>query len=376
MSQARPGPDRSTASDQPAADRSPPDPRSLQAVADLVTAVQPADQATRAAVMARWDALAKPPGSLGRLESAVGRIAAASGVRTPRITEPTLLVCAADHGVHAQGVSAWPQAITTAMTEVIAGGRAVTSAFARSTGVAVTVLDVGCALEPADTAKLRKARVRAGSADLALGPAMTPAQCVAAVLAGANVAEELITSGTDLLALGDMGIANTTASAALVAACTGLPAAAVTGSGAGADATTVTRKATIVADAVARLPSDAEPMAILAEVGGLEHAALVGAMLQAAARRIPVVLDGVITNAAALVAARMAPAVIDHLTAGHRSAEPGAAAALQALGLDALLDLDLRLGEGSGAVLATSLLQAAVAALHETATIAELSPPG
>ncbi|CAN5400653.1 hypothetical protein BH23ACT9_BH23ACT9_13420 [soil metagenome] len=353
----------------------PPDrPIRVEAIEDLVAGVAPADAAVAAAIAARWDELAKPPASLGRLERAIVRLGAACGTVTPTVDLPSLLVCAADHGVHAQGVTPWPQAITTAMAGVIAGGASVTSAFARQAGVAVTVLDVGCTVEPPDAMALRKARVRAGTADLSIGPAMTRDEACRALLAGAGVADEMIGSGTDLLALGDMGIANTTASAALVAALTGQPATAVTGSGAGADAESVRRKIAIVAAAVARIPAGADPLDVLAAVGGLEHAALVGAMLQAAGRQIPVVLDGVITDSAALVAAALAPPVIDHLTAGHRSGEPGAGVALDALGLDPLLDLDMRLGEGSGAVLAVPLLRAGMAALRETATIASLAP--
>lgn len=349
-----------------------PDP--ADAALALAAEVGGADPAHAAAVADRWDAIATPPGSLGRLEVAVARLAASGHTDAPAVTEPSLLVCVADHGVHAQGVSPWPQIITTAMAGVIADGRSATSAMARSAGVAVTVLDVGCAVEPADIPKLRKARVRAGTADLSRGPAMTRDEAARAVLAGADAAEELIASGTDLLALGDMGIANTTASAALIAALTARPAAQVTGPGAGADADAVARKIMIVDVAVERIPTDADALDVLAAVGGLEHAALAGAMLAAAAQRVPVVLDGVITDAAALVAARLAPNVVVHLTAGHRSAEPGATAALEDLGLDPLLDLDLRLGEGSGAVLAVGLLRAACAALHETALIADLAP--
>ncbi len=346
-------------------------------VIELAGEVAPADADLASQVADRWAALAKPPGSLGVLERVVARLGAATGTAMPVVPQaPALLVCAADHGVHAQGVTPWPQAITTAMTGVIAGGGATVNAFARTAGVAVTVLDVGCAVAPEPTFKLRSARVRAGTADLSQGPAMTLEEAARAVMAGANAADELISSGTDLLALGDMGIANTTASAALVAAITRRPAAEVTGAGAGADPDTVTLKTRIVAEAVGRLAADADAMTVLAHVGGLEHAALVGAMLQAAARQVPVVLDGVITDAAALVAASLAPAVVDHLIAGHRSTEPGAAAALDHLGLEPLLDLDLRLGEGTGAVLAVPLLQAAVAALHQTVTISSLAPPG
>ncbi|MEO2107803.1 MAG: nicotinate-nucleotide--dimethylbenzimidazole phosphoribosyltransferase [Actinomycetota bacterium] len=341
----------------------------------LIDAVGEVDEGSRAGAVARWDALAKPPGSLGRVEDVGARLAAMAGEEVPPVpASPGLIVCAADHGVHAQGVTPWPQAITTAMVEVIADGKASCSALARTVGASVVTLDVGCAVEPRPREGLTSARVAAGTADLSVGPAMTADEVVLAVLAGATAAGQMLDDGVDLLVLGDMGLSNTTASAALIAAFTGASAEEVTGAGAGADADTLALKQSIVTGAVRRLPSGAAPLEVLAAVGGLEHAALVGAILVAAGRRVPVLLDGVITDAAALCAAALAPACVGYMIAGHLSTEPGAGVALRHLELDALLDLDLRLGEGTGALLAVPIVQAAARALAETALISELTP--
>jgi nicotinate-nucleotide--dimethylbenzimidazole phosphoribosyltransferase len=254
----------------------------------------------------------------------------------------------------------------------VSGGAAV-NALARQLGVRVVVVDVGVA-GPVDHAPdLWQRRIRAGTRNLTVEPAMTRDEAQAAVAVGVEVAERLADEGTDLLLTGDMGIANTTASAALIAAFTGASADAVTGRGSGVDDDMLTRKVDAVRRGLtlhrlAPRTAAADPVAALAAVGGLEHAALAGFVLGGAARRIPVVLDGVIAGAAALVARALAPSAVDACIAGHRSAEPGHAHALHALGLRPLVDLDLRLGEGTGAVLAVPLIQAAAAALRDMAT--------
>jgi len=233
----------------------------------------------------------------------------------------------------------------------------------------VTVVDVGVATPLAPHPRVRRANVRPGTADLAAEPAMTREEAARALLAGAKLADELLEAGADLLLTGDMGIANTTPAACLAAAFTGRPAAVVTGRGTGIDDATLQRKIAVVEGALAlHTPDPADPLGTLAAVGGLEHAALAGVCLAGAAQRVPVLLDGVSANAAALVACALAPAATGYLVAGHRSTEPAASAALDHLGLDPLLQLDLRLGEGTGALLATPIVRGAAAVLAEMAT--------
>ena len=344
-------------------------------VAEIVEQIEPVDPVAYEQARARHAGLVKPPGSLGRLEDAGARLAAIARRCPPPIpTQATVVVAAADHGVHARGVTPWPQAITAQMVEVFCAGGAAVNVLARTVGARVSVLDVGCATEPSDHPLLRKRRIRSGTADLSREPAMTLDEAARAFLAGAGIAEELIGNGVDLLVTGDMGIGNTTASACLIAAFTGHDAEKVTGPGAGADARTLAVKTAVVAEALAlHQPDPADPLAVLAALGGLEHAALAGLILSAAADGVPVVLDGVITNAAALAATALAPSAGDYLFAGHQSTEPGAAIALAALRLDPLLDLQLRVGEGTGGVLALPLLQAAAAALRDMSALNDLS---
>jgi nicotinate-nucleotide--dimethylbenzimidazole phosphoribosyltransferase len=342
---------------------------------DLVlAAIRPGDAVAAVQARAREDALTKPRGALGVLEDVAVRLAAVTGVCPPPIpARPAVAVFAADHGVHAQRVTPWPQEVTAQMVANLVAGGAAVNAFARQLGVRVVVVDVGVA-GPVDPAPgLWQRKIRAGTRDLSVEPAMTRDEAEAALAVGIEVAERLAHEGADLLLTGDMGIANTTPSAALVAAFTGASADAVTGRGTGVDDDTLARKVDVVRRGLAlhelsARTARADPVAALAAVGGLEHAALAGFVLGGASRRIPVVLDGVIAGAAALVAQALAPSAVDACLAGHRSAEPGHAHALHALGLRPLVDLDLRLGEGTGAVLAVPLVQAAAAALRDMAT--------
>jgi nicotinate-nucleotide--dimethylbenzimidazole phosphoribosyltransferase len=338
-------------------------------VARLVDAVPAVDREAADAARAVHASLATPPGALGDVEELGARLAAIAGrCPPPPCHRSELIVAAADHGVHAQGISPWPQTVTAAMVRTLCEGRASANAFAGTVGAGVTVLDVGLAHPVDDHPRLRRAAVRPGARDLAGGPAMTDEECTRAVLAGADAASGLIEDGADLLLTGDMGICNTTAAAALVAGETGLCPEQVTGPGAGTDPGKLARKQQVVAAAVARHRHD-QPWARLAGVGGLEHAALVGVLLAAAPRRVPVVLDGVNALAAALSARALAPDLAGHLLASHRSTEPAAAAALSHLDLRPLLDLGLRLGEGTGALLAVPILRAAAALLTEVATL-------
>jgi nicotinate-nucleotide--dimethylbenzimidazole phosphoribosyltransferase len=247
----------------------------------------------------------------------------------------------------------------------LAGG-AVVNAFARQVGADVTVVDVGV-LTPLEGEGLLDRKVRAGTRDLSVEPAMTHAEALQAIGVGIEVADRLVDGGARVLLTGDMGIANTTPAAALIAAFTGADPHAVTGLGTGIDSETHARKVAVVTTAVVALEVD-EPVGILAAVGGLEHAALAGFILRAAARRVPVILDGVIAASAALVAHALAPPAVNAMVAGHRSAEPGAGVALTRLGLEPLIDLGLRLGEGTGAALALPMVASTVRVLHEVAT--------
>jgi nicotinate-nucleotide--dimethylbenzimidazole phosphoribosyltransferase len=347
---------------------------STSTLEQVVAAVRPADAEAAAEALARQDRLTKPRGALGALEDVSVRLAGTTGSCPPPVPSAAVVaVFAADHGVHAQGVTPWPQEVTAQMVGNFVAGGAAVNALARQAGARVVVVDVGVASPLPQAGGLWSRRVRPGTRDLTAGPAMTRDEAVEALLAGADVAARLVAEGADCLLTGDMGIANTTASAALVAAFTGADPAAVTGRGTGVDDVTFERKVAAVRAGLERneitsARVTADPVGVLAAVGGLEHAAIAGFVLGAAGARVPVILDGVIAGAAALVAQALAPCVVDACIAGHRSAEPGHAHALRRLGLRPLVDLDLRLGEGTGAVLALPLVQAAAAALRDMAT--------
>ena len=334
------------------------------------------DEEAMAAALARHGRLAKPAGSLGRLEALGVRLAGMSGSCPPPIPTPvTVAVFAGDHGVVASGVTPWPQEVTASMVGAFAAGSAAVNALARQVGADVVVVDVGVAADlPAHPTVLDR-KVRRGTDDLALGPAMSVDDAAAAVQVGAEVAAQAVADGAGLLVTGDMGIGNTTPSAALIAALTGRDPSELTGRGTGIDDDMLRRKAKIVAAAVERAEGMA-PMELLAEVGGLEIAALAGFVAAGAAARVPILVDGVIALAGALVAdALTSGAVRPYLIGGHRSVEPAASAALAHLDLEPLLDLGLRLGEGTGAVLAVPLVQAAARVLTEMATLDELLNP-
>lgn len=342
-----------------------------------VAAIRPLDEAAMAAARELQGRLTKPAGSLGALEPLSVRLAGLAGSCPPPLPEPAAVaIFAGDHGVHAQGVTPWPQEVTAQMIGNFLAGGAVVNAFARQAGASVTVVDVGVATplptdgggDPAGP-RLVAANVRAGTRDLAVTAALTRDEARTAVETGIRVAGELVDGGAGILLTGDMGIGNTTPAAALIAAFTGVDPAEATGRGTGVDDETYARKVDVVRRALDRhTPDPADPLGVLAAVGGLEHAALCGLILGAAARRVPVLLDGVIAVSAALAAAAFAPDAAEAMVAGHRSAEPGATAALRHLGLDPLIDLGLRLGEGTGALLALPVVTGAVRVLHEVAT--------
>lgn len=338
---------------------------------DAVARIGPIDADAAADALALHDRLTKPRGALGRLEALGVRLAAIAGACPPPLPRPAAVaVFAGDHGVLAQGVSPWPQEVTAQMVANFCAGGAAINVLARQAGAWVVVVDVGVATPLADAPGLLRRKVRPATADLTAGPAMSPDEAAAALDVGAQVAADLVAEGAACLVTGEMGIGNTTPAAALIAALTGRPPAEVTGRGTGVDDATLGRKIAVVERALARhAPAvPAGPLATLAALGGLEIAALAGFVVGGAAARVPVVVDGVIADAALLVAARLAPGVLDYAIAGHRSSEPGAAAVIEHLGLEPLLDLGLRLGEGTGACLALPLVEAAARVLREMAT--------
>lgn len=324
-------------------------------------------------VQARLDSLAKPPGSLGRLEALAVELAIAQNTLTPFTHPRRLVLFAADHGVVAQGVTPWPQAVTTAMVATILTGRASSTALAAAHGVDVRVIDAGMVQPPEGPLPphFRSAPVAPGTADLATGPAMDTEQFDAAWALGVSEAEAAVAAGCRLLIAGEMGIGNTTASACLVHALTGVDADTATGSGAGADAAMRLHKRAIVDRAVAQL-GDARGKAALAAIAGFEIVAIAGFYAAGAAAGAVLLLDGYVTTAAALIAETLVPGTARSMIAGHRSAEPGHSAALARLGLTPILDWQMRLGEGTGALTALPLLDSAAALLSDVATLDEV----
>ncbi|MFC1407768.1 nicotinate-nucleotide--dimethylbenzimidazole phosphoribosyltransferase [Streptacidiphilus sp. N1-12] len=343
---------------------------------ETLRGIRPLDAKALGEAWDRQKRMTKPAGSLGMLEIISAQLCGLSRKCPPPIPEPACVaVFAGDHGVHAQGVTHWPQEVTAQMVANFLSGGAVVNAFAAQVGAEVCVVDVGVATElpPAidsgRTTGLLPRKIRLGTADMTVEPAMTREEALRAVEVGIETARDLVAAGNKALVTGDMGIANTTAAAALICVFTGEDPAVVTGRGTGIDDETHARKISVIRTALdLHRPDAADPIGVLAAVGGLEHAALAGFMLGAASLRTPVILDGVAAGAAALVAKAIAPEVLAACVAGHRSAEPGHKAALAKLGLRPLIDLDLRLGEGTGALLALPLVQSAARAMHDVAT--------
>ncbi|MGQ9710197.1 MAG: nicotinate-nucleotide--dimethylbenzimidazole phosphoribosyltransferase [Anaerolineae bacterium] len=337
-----------------------------------VAAIGPLREEAMAAARARQDQLTKPQGSLGRLEELSIQVAGITGSPRPVIRDKAVIVVAGDHGVAAEGVSAYPQEVTAQMVYNFLRGGAGINVLARHVGARVTVVDAGVAtdLEPHPALKIRK--IGHGTANIAQGPAMSREQAIRALESGIELVEEELAQGLDIVAPGDMGIANTTPAAAVAAAVTGLPPATVVGRGTGVDDAGLARKIAVVEQALrVNEPDPKDGVDLLAKVGGFEIGTIAGIILGAAAHRIPVVVDGFISTAGALIAAAIAPGVASYCIAAHNSAEPGHRAMLQHLGLRPLLDLGMRLGEGTGAALAIGLVEAACKILNEMATFAE-----
>lgn len=336
---------------------------------ETLASIPDPDLASAAEVQRRLDAKTKPRGSLGRLEEIARALAAVQRTSSPRASSKAVVVMAADHGVADEGVSAYPQEVTAQMVANFARGGAGINVLARQAGARVVVVDMGVKAPVAGLAGVLDRRVGPGTRNLARGPAMSREEAVRALEAGISVAKELAGDGVDVLAIGEMGIANSTAASALAAAFTGAPPAEVTGRGTGVDDAGHRHKVEVVRRALDANRVDPEdPLGVLAALGGFEIAGLAGVVLGASARRIPVVIDGFIASAAALAAARLAPRAARALLAAHRSVEAGHGAVLRALELRPLLELDLRLGEGTGAALAFHLLEAAIRVLEEMAT--------
>ncbi|GAA2223397.1 nicotinate-nucleotide--dimethylbenzimidazole phosphoribosyltransferase [Streptomyces nogalater] len=339
-------------------------------LAETVAQIRPLDAKALGEAWERQKRMTKPAGALGMLEIISAQLCGLSRQCPPPIPEPAAVaVFAGDHGVHAQGVTPWPQEVTAQMVANFLGGGAVCNAFAAQVGAEVCVVDVGVAADLPATPGLLPRKIRGGTSDMTTGPAMTREEAKAAIEVGIETARDLVAAGNKALLTGEMGIANTTASAALISVFTGADPAEVTGRGTGINDETLVRKTEVVRRALElHQPDPADPIGVLAAVGGFEHAAMVGLLLGGASLRTPVILDGVSAGAAALVARAIAPEVLAACIAGHRSAEPGHVAALNKLGLRPLVDLDLRLGEGTGALLALPLVQSTARAMHEVAT--------
>jgi nicotinate-nucleotide--dimethylbenzimidazole phosphoribosyltransferase len=338
-------------------------------LADTCARITPPSPAVAAEAQRLLDQKTKPRRSLGRLEELACRLAAARGTARPGVLAKALVVMGADHGVAAERVSAYPREVTTQMMLNFAAGGAAVCVLGRQAGAQIVVVDIGVAGELPPSPAIWSRRIAAGTASFTRGAAMTRTQAVAAIEVGITLAAELAADGVGLIGIGEMGIGNTTSASALVAGLTGAPPEAVTGRGTGVDDAGLARKLAVIQAGLARHRPDArDPIGVLAALGGFEIAGMCGVALGAAAARVPVLVDGFIAGTAALLATRIAPACAGYLIASHRSVEPGHRRVLDELDARPLLELDLRLGEGTGAALAMPLCDAALGILDEMAT--------
>jgi nicotinate-nucleotide--dimethylbenzimidazole phosphoribosyltransferase len=344
----------------------------MQNIEELISQIGPLDTVAMQAAQDRQNSLTKPTGSLGRLEELSIQVAGISGRALPQVNRKVVLVMAGDHGVVAEGVSAYPQEVTPQMVANFLHGGAAINVLARHVGARVVVVDMGVAVDMPAQPGLLVYKVAPGTGNIARGPAMSRAQAIQALTNGAQVALDQIADGMELLATGDMGIGNTTPSAAIAAAITGKPAAEVVGRGTGVDDAGLLRKTAAIQRALdINHPNPQDGLDVLASVGGYEIGGLAGAILAAAAHRRPVVIDGFISTAAAMIAVSLAPQARPYLIAAHTSMERGHHLMMEWLGVRPLLDLQMRLGEGTGAALAMSLVDAACKTLSEMATFGE-----
>lgn len=327
------------------------------------------DQEAMRAARERQNKLTKPPGSLGRLEELSVVVAGIQGTARPDVSAKVIFTMAGDHGVVQEGVSGYPAEVTAQMVCNFLRGGAGINVLARHVGARVVVVDMGVATDLQPHPQMVVKKVRYGTDNLARGPAMSREQAIRSIEAGIEVFEDELETGLHIAGTGDMGIGNTTPSAALAAAFTGLPVEAVTGRGTGIDDGRFAAKVRAITQGLAlNRPDPNDPLDVLSKVGGFEIGGLAGVILAAAAHRVPVVLDGFISGAAALVATELEPKARDFLIAGHISVEPGHRAMLERMGVKPLLNLDMRLGEGTGAALAMGIVDAAVKVLNEMAT--------
>ncbi|MFH1646146.1 MAG: nicotinate-nucleotide--dimethylbenzimidazole phosphoribosyltransferase [Chloroflexota bacterium] len=337
-----------------------------------IRSIRPLDEAAMAAARARQDSLTKPPGSLGRLEEISVRLAGIQGRARPVVENKAIITMAGDHGVVAEKVGNWPQEVTAQMVANFLRGGAGINVLARQAGARIIFVDLGVASDLPPHPQLIVKKVDYGTKNMCLGPAMTIDQATQAVEAGIDVVIGEADKGLDMVGTGDMGIGNTTPSAAICAAMTGRPPAEVTGRGTGLSDEQLAHKVDVIRRALAaNRPDPSKPLEVLAKVGGFEIGGLAGVMLGAASRHIPVVIDGFISGAAALIAAALAPRLKEYIIAGHASAEAGHPIMLEHLGLKPLLNLEMRLGEGTGAALGMFVAEAAARTLNEMATFAE-----
>jgi nicotinate-nucleotide--dimethylbenzimidazole phosphoribosyltransferase len=330
------------------------------------------DQAAMDAARARQDTLTKPQGSLGRLEELSIKLAGIFRDPIPKINRKVVILAAGDHGVVAEGVSAYPQEVTPAMVGNFLAGGAAINVLARHVGANIVVLDAGVAADLPANPSMRAVKIGRGTANIAVGPAMSREDAIKCIEAGIAAADEQIAEGADLIAFGDMGIGNTTPSSAITAVVTGTDPQVTTGRGTGLDDPALAHKVEVVRRSIeVNKPDPKDGLDLLAKIGGFEIGMLAGAMLGTAAANRPAVVDGFISGAAALIAWTMAPTLSHYLIASHQSVEPGHRIGMETMGLTPLLDMGMRLGEGSGATLAMPIIEAAAKCLSEMATFAD-----
>ena len=349
----------------------------MSLLAETIQKIQSLDERAMQAARERQAQLTKPAGSLGRLEEISIQLAGITGQPRPRFKQPVVITMAADHGVAQQGVSAYPREVTPQMVLNFLRGGAAINVLARHVGARVVVVDMGVASDLPPDSDLVIIKIAFGTRDFSQGPAMTRDEAQRAVEAGIEVATREIGRGADMLATGDMGIGNTTPSSAIVAAFTRRPVAELTGRGTGVDDAGLARKVAVIERTLkVNRPDPSDALDVLSKVGGFEIGGLAGVIIGAAARRAPVIIDGFISGAAAMIAYHLAPMTQPYMIAAHRSVEIGHQVMLEHLQLKPLLDLDLRLGEGTGAALGISLCQAACKILDEMATFGEAGVAG
>ena len=337
-----------------------------------IAMIKPLDKKAMVAAQARQDILTKPPGSLGRLEDLSVQLAGIQGRPVPQIKDKAIITMAGDHGVVAEKIGNWPQEVTAQMVSNFVRGGAGINVIARQVGARIITVDMGVATDLKDSPKLMVKKVGYGTRNMASGPAMTEKQARTAIETGIELVNTEAVKGLDIVGTGDMGIGNTTPSSAICAVITARTAGEVTGRGTGITDEQLAHKIEVIERALTvNHPDPGKPLEVLARVGGFEIGGLTGVILGAAANRIPVVIDGFISGAAALIAAGLAPRVKDYLIAAHLSVESGHRSMLEYLGLEPLLDLHMRLGEGTGAALGIFLSETAARILAEMATFAE-----